>query len=179
MYLVVCHPAVTSWPAFATRTERASYHWEPRHAIDVPVADFWQVVQAVRYVVTLVLTAFAEVKSGDIVYTEVLGNKFLILGSTKATNDLLAERSAIYSNKSQRPMEKLQVIYYWHAPCKIWQHEISMGWTEWNLAFQTYGPSWRQMLILGHLNTDFLTYLYQSPSSDVYRALSRRCCFKI
>ena len=69
-------------------------------------------VQAVRYVVTLVLTAFAEVKSGDIVYTEILGNKFLILGSTKATNDLLAERSAIYSNKSQRPMEKLQVIYY-------------------------------------------------------------------
>src|SRR5882672_10632121 len=45
--------------------------------------------------------------TGDIVYIEVLWNKFLILGSTKRTNHLLAERSAIYSDRTQQPIVEL------------------------------------------------------------------------
>ena len=45
--------------------------------------------------------------TGDIVYIEVLWNKFLLLGSTKRTNHLLAERSAIYSDRTQQPIVEL------------------------------------------------------------------------
>jgi hypothetical protein len=59
--LDICQ-GVISKPAFATRTEKASCHWEPlRHAIYISIPDFRQMVQAVRYVgVTLVLAPMAE-----------------------------------------------------------------------------------------------------------------------
>jgi hypothetical protein len=45
--------------------------------------------------------------TGDIVYTEVLGTKFVILGSAKRTDDLFVGRSAIYSDRILQPMGQL------------------------------------------------------------------------
>jgi hypothetical protein len=44
---------------------------------------------------------------GDIVYTEVLGTKFVILGSAERTSDFFVERSAIYSDRMLLPMHEL------------------------------------------------------------------------
>jgi hypothetical protein len=48
--------------------------------------------------------------AGDIVYTEVLGTKYVILGSAKRANDLLVERSAIYSDRKQRLVQEMCVV---------------------------------------------------------------------
>jgi hypothetical protein len=41
---------------------------------------------------------------GDIVYVEAVGQKVVILGSASAVNDLLEQRSAVYSNRPHTTM---------------------------------------------------------------------------
>ena len=69
-------------------------------------------VQRIRYVknYSYHLPCLNDSIVGDIVYTEVLGTKFVILGSSKRANDLFMERSAIYSDRMLSPMMDLRVI---------------------------------------------------------------------
>ncbi|KAF9440502.1 cytochrome P450, partial [Macrolepiota fuliginosa MF-IS2] len=63
---------------------------------------------------------------GDMIYFEVLGQPFLVLGSVKRTNDLFEKRSSNYSSRPRLPMV----------------NEI-MGWG-YVLTFQPYGNWWRR-----------------------------------
>uniref|UniRef100_A0A8H8CLQ4 Cytochrome P450 n=1 Tax=Psilocybe cubensis TaxID=181762 RepID=A0A8H8CLQ4_PSICU len=63
---------------------------------------------------------------GDMVYFEVLGQPFLVLGSLRRTTDLFDRRSSIYSDRPRMPM----LI------------EL-MDWT-FNMVLMPYGPWWRQ-----------------------------------
>ncbi|KAF8695470.1 hypothetical protein AX14_001806, partial [Amanita brunnescens Koide BX004] len=48
---------------------------------------------------------------GDIVYYEIFGQRFVVLGSLKQTNELLGKRSAIYSGRQVPPfLEKIVVF---------------------------------------------------------------------
>ena len=46
---------------------------------------------------------------GDIIYFEVLGQPFLVLGSLKRINDIMDKRSSNYSDRLTMPMMKLYV----------------------------------------------------------------------
>lgn len=65
---------------------------------------------------------------GDIVYFEILGQPFLILGSLRRTTDLFDKRSSKYSNRPRFPMlvELLSQAFYLKAALI---HAISTsGW---------------------------------------------------
>ena len=47
---------------------------------------------------------------GDIVYFNVLGQHFLVLGSLRRTNDLFEKRSSNYSDRIRMPMMELYVL---------------------------------------------------------------------
>lgn len=47
---------------------------------------------------------FSSFFLGDMVYFEVLGQSFLVLGSPKRTGDLFEKRSSIYSDRMRMPM---------------------------------------------------------------------------
>ena len=47
---------------------------------------------------------------GDMVYFEVLGQPFLVLGSLKRINDILDKRSSNYSDRLIMPMMRLYVL---------------------------------------------------------------------
>jgi hypothetical protein len=52
---------------------------------------------------------------GDVVYTEALGRKTVVLGSATAVNDLIECRSSIYSDRPKRVMlNELYAVYYPH-----------------------------------------------------------------
>ncbi|KAE9388472.1 cytochrome P450 [Gymnopus androsaceus JB14] len=61
----------------------------------------------------------------DLLYLNMAGTSLLILNSEEAANDLLVERSTLYSNRPDFPMLFL------------------MGW-DFNLAFLPYGNRWRK-----------------------------------
>ncbi|KAI0742504.1 cytochrome P450 [Daedaleopsis nitida] len=61
---------------------------------------------------------------GDVVHLDVIGKSFIILGSYKAACDLLAKRSANYSDRSKSVMVEL---------CGF----------DWMFFFMKYGPEWR------------------------------------
>lgn len=42
--------------------------------------------------------------SGDMIYFEILGKKYLVLNSLKRTNDLFEKRSSNYSDRVKMPM---------------------------------------------------------------------------
>ena len=41
---------------------------------------------------------------GDVIHLEALGKHFVVLNSAEAVNDLLEQRSAIYSDRPRMPM---------------------------------------------------------------------------
>ncbi|KDR79209.1 hypothetical protein GALMADRAFT_137092 [Galerina marginata CBS 339.88] len=63
---------------------------------------------------------------GDMVYFEVLGQPFLVLGSLRRTNDLFEKRSSTYSDRMRMPMV-LEL----------------MNW-DYNMALLPYGAWWRR-----------------------------------
>jgi cytochrome P450 len=63
---------------------------------------------------------------GDIVYLNILGQPFLILGSLQRTTDLLEKRSSNYSDRMRLPM--LVELMKW----------------DFSFAFLPYGPLWRK-----------------------------------
>ncbi|PPQ73991.1 hypothetical protein CVT24_012480 [Panaeolus cyanescens] len=65
-------------------------------------------------------------KYGDIIYFEVLGQPFLILGSLEVAQDLFERRSAIYSSRPPLPMARDLV-----------------GW-DFSFSFSPYGQHWRK-----------------------------------
>ncbi|KAF5354109.1 hypothetical protein D9756_007313 [Leucocoprinus leucothites] len=71
---------------------------------------------------------------GDMVYMNVLGQGFLVLGSSKRTYDLFEKRSSNYSDRAQVPMMDL------------------MGY-DYNVGLFPYGPWWRYHRRIFH---DFL-----------------------
>ncbi|KAI0638606.1 CyP450 monooxygenase [Trametes polyzona] len=65
-----------------------------------------------------------NVKYGDVVYLDVLGQPMIILGSYKATRELLEVRSAISSDRSESPMADLTGFM-------------------WDFGLEGYTPRWR------------------------------------
>ncbi|KDQ59104.1 hypothetical protein JAAARDRAFT_33832 [Jaapia argillacea MUCL 33604] len=63
---------------------------------------------------------------GDIVSVNVFGKTFIILGSSRTTNDLLEKRSAIYSDRVRFPML------------------VELMGLDWNFAAMRYGDNWRR-----------------------------------
>ncbi|KAF9037735.1 cytochrome P450 [Panaeolus papilionaceus] len=62
---------------------------------------------------------------GDMVYYEVLGQRFLVLGSLERTTDLFEKRSSNYSDRMRMPMV------------------MEMGW-DYNMGLLPYGSWWRR-----------------------------------
>ena len=53
---------------------------------------------------TALLLMLIHAITGDMIYFEVLGQPFLILGSLKRTSDLFDKRSTNYSDRLRMPM---------------------------------------------------------------------------
>ena len=65
-------------------------------------------MQTIWFVVLHYLRATAHVYLGDIMYYEIFGQRFVVLGSFKQTNELLGKRSPIYSGRQVPPfLEKM------------------------------------------------------------------------
>ncbi|KAF9450386.1 cytochrome P450 [Macrolepiota fuliginosa MF-IS2] len=94
---------------------------------------------------------------GDMIYFEVLGQPFLILGSMKRTYDLFERRSSNYSDRPRLPM----------------LNEM-MGW-EYLLSFLPYGDWWRrQRRVFHEYFHPNIVHKYQNIQLNTARAFLRR-----
>ncbi|KAF9442561.1 cytochrome P450 [Macrolepiota fuliginosa MF-IS2] len=97
---------------------------------------------------------------GDMIYFEILGQPFLVLGSPRRTSDLFEKRATIYSDR----------------PRMIMVMEM-LGWT-YNLGLQPYGSWWRRhyRLFHNHFGADqlvnFQPTLLKTTHSFLRRLLS-------
>ena len=86
---------------------------------------------------------------GDIVYFNVLGKHFLVLGSLERTSDLFDKRSSNYSDRMRLPMlGELYVFFYLNELNKISVH-CRMKW-DFAMPFMPYGIMWRKQRRLFH-----------------------------
>ncbi|KAI0028835.1 cytochrome P450 [Vararia minispora EC-137] len=60
--------------------------------LDMPRTDFWEILKRIRR------------EYGDVVYVNVFGQPIVILNSLQAAQDLLDQRSVIYSDRPRMPM---------------------------------------------------------------------------
>ncbi|KAI0030172.1 cytochrome P450 [Vararia minispora EC-137] len=60
--------------------------------LDMPRTNFWEVLRRIRG------------QYGDIVYVNVVGQPIVVLNSLQAAQDLLEQRSAVYSDRPRMPM---------------------------------------------------------------------------
>ncbi|PPR03920.1 hypothetical protein CVT24_008105 [Panaeolus cyanescens] len=94
---------------------------------------------------------------GDLLYFEVLGQPFLILGSLHRTHEIFQKRSTIYSDRPQMPM----IVDL-------------MGW-DFILGFRNYGPWWKKQRKLFHeyFNASAVTQYRPIQLDEVHDFLRR------
>ncbi|KAF7341375.1 hypothetical protein MVEN_01874000 [Mycena venus] len=81
---------------------------------DMPTSEAWKTYQR-----------WSKEFDSDIIHLNVAGKSIIILSSLQATNDLMMQRSSIYSDRPRFPM----------------LNEL-MGW-DFAMGFMKYGPQWR------------------------------------
>jgi len=86
---------------------------------------------------------FPHVESiGDMIFFEILGQPFLILGSVEKTYDLFEKRSQNYSDRPRFPMLNEVLVASFSMPCLTCLLESRMDY-RWNMALLRYGLQWR------------------------------------
>ena len=112
---------------------------------------------------------------GDMIYFNVLGHHFLILGSFKRTTDLLEKRSSNYSDRMRLPMLlELYVSDPLHLkPCERKPY-FRMKW-DFNIAILPYGVSWRRHSRSFHqfFNNNVVSKYQPIQSREVHAFLRR------
>ena len=86
------------------------------------------------------------------IYFNVLGQHFLVLGSVRRTTDLFEKRSSNYSDRMRMPMVMelcVLIPFTSHDFVKTSVHDCRMKWN-FNLALQPYGVWWRRQRRLFH-----------------------------
>ena len=89
---------------------------------------------------------------GDMVYFNVFGQRFLVLGSKQRTTDLLEKRSSNYSDRERMPMlRELFVFDFFHSNevVKTGCIYCRMNW-DFDMGFLPYGVRWRKPRKLFH-----------------------------
>ncbi|KAF8523760.1 cytochrome P450 [Hysterangium stoloniferum] len=83
---------------------------------------------------------------GDIVHIEVLGKHIIFINSVDVANDLLAQRSAIYSDRPYLPMV----------------HDADLMDLDWAVPMKQYSPSWKRYrrLLVHHINSQAVKASY-------------------
>ncbi|KAJ7202579.1 cytochrome P450 [Mycena pura] len=100
---------------------------------------------------------WSQAYNSDIIYLNVAGTSIIVLSSLEATNELLGERSNIYSDRARMPMV----------------NEL-MGWT-FHLAGMKYGEHWRELRRKVHqdLNAEAVRKYYPQERVAVHELLHR------
>ncbi|KAF5359346.1 hypothetical protein D9756_003621 [Leucocoprinus leucothites] len=94
---------------------------------------------------------------GDIVYFKVLGQPFLLLGSSVTTSNIFEKRSSNYSDRARMPML-----------CEL------MGW-DWSFALMPYGPRWKHYRRIFHEHfQQNVVHKYNNIHVDATRAFLQR-----
>ncbi|KAI0346960.1 CyP450 monooxygenase [Trametopsis cervina] len=70
---------------------------------------------------------------GNLIYLNVLGTPIIVINSVDIAIDLMEKRSSVYSDRPESVMDEL------------------IGW-DWNVGLMRYGPRWREIRRLIHVN---------------------------
>ena len=113
------------------------------------------------------------------IYFNVLGQHFLVLGSVRRTTDLFEKRSLNYSNRMRMPMVmELYVLdsffFFISSKKKLVLFYCRMKW-DFNLALQPYGVWWRRQrrLFHTHFNQDAVSKYIPIQKREVHTFLRR------